>query len=80
MRVIKYQDLIYTSTSTGGRAMAKAVNRWPLTVEARVRTILAHVEFVVDKVAVGRSFYEFFGFPSASHHSTIALYQYVTDP
>jgi hypothetical protein len=35
-----------------GRAMAQAVSRRPLTAEARVRSRVVHVGFVVDKVAL----------------------------
>jgi hypothetical protein len=36
--------------------MAQAVSLWPLTAEARVRSGLVHVGFVVDKVALGQAF------------------------
>ena len=36
--------------------MAQAVRRWPLTVEARVRSRVSPFGFVVDKVALGRVF------------------------
>jgi hypothetical protein len=39
-----------------GRAMAQVVSRWPLTAETRVRSRSVHVEFVVDKVALGQVF------------------------
>jgi hypothetical protein len=38
-----------------GRAIAQAVSRWLPTAAARVR-------FVVDKVALGQVFSEYFGF------------------
>jgi hypothetical protein len=57
-----------------GRAMAQAVSRWPLTVEARVRVR-------VDPCGIcggqsGRFFSEFFGFPLpvSSHHCSIFIY------
>jgi hypothetical protein len=46
--------------------MSQVFNRRPLTAKARVR---AHVGFVVDKLALGQVFSEFFGFPlSVSFH------------
>jgi hypothetical protein len=39
--------------------MAQAVSRWPLTMAAQVNP----VGFVVDKVAMGQVFSEFFSFP-----------------
>jgi hypothetical protein len=35
-----------------GRAVAKAVSRWPLTADARVRSRVSPYDFVVDKVAL----------------------------
>jgi hypothetical protein len=39
-----------------GRAMAQAVNRRPLSTEARVESHSVHVGFVVNKVALGQVF------------------------
>jgi hypothetical protein len=39
-----------------GCAMAQAVSWRPLTVEAQVHAQVVHVEFVVDKVALGQVF------------------------
>jgi hypothetical protein len=39
-----------------GRAMAQAVSRRPPIAEARVRSRVIHVGFVVDKVALGQVF------------------------
>jgi hypothetical protein len=41
------------------RAIAEVVSRWLPTVVARVW----QVGFVVDKVALGQVFFEYFGFP-----------------
>jgi hypothetical protein len=46
-----------------GRAIAKAVSRWLPTVAARVHTRVWQVGFVVDEVASGQVFSEYFGFP-----------------
>jgi hypothetical protein len=46
-----------------GPAIAQAVSRWLLTSAARVRVLSGHVGFVVDKVALGQGFSEYFGFP-----------------
>jgi hypothetical protein len=45
-----------------GRAIAQAVSRWLPTAAARVRDRVCHVGFVVDKVALGQVFSEYFGF------------------
>jgi hypothetical protein len=49
-----------------GRAIAQAVNRWFPAVAARVRARSDHVRFVVNKVALGLVFSEYFGFPCQS--------------
>jgi hypothetical protein len=46
-----------------GRAIAEAVSRWLPTAAARVRARFWQVGFVVDKVASGQVFSEYFGFP-----------------
>jgi hypothetical protein len=46
-----------------GCATAEAVSRWLPTAAARVRATLWQVGFVVDKVASGQVFSEYFGFP-----------------
>jgi hypothetical protein len=48
----------------GGRAIAQAVSRWLPTSADRVRARVWQVGFVVDKVASGQGFSEYFGFPS----------------
>jgi hypothetical protein len=56
-------------------AIAEAVSRWLATAAARVRTGVWQVGFVVDKVASGQVFSEYFGFPCQNrsfhqlHHS-----------
>jgi hypothetical protein len=45
-----------------GRAIAEAVSRWLPTAAAPVRVRAEHVGFVVDKVALGQVFSEYFGF------------------
>jgi hypothetical protein len=50
------------------RAVAQAVSRWHPTTAARVRVQAEHVGFVVDKVALGQVFSEYFGFPCQSFH------------
>jgi hypothetical protein len=46
-----------------GLAVAEAVSRWLRTAAARVLTRVWQVGFVVDKVASGQVFSEYFGFP-----------------
>jgi hypothetical protein len=45
-----------------GCAIAQAVSYWLLTEAARVRPRSGQVGFVVDKVALGQVFSEYFGF------------------
>jgi hypothetical protein len=49
-----------------GRAIAQAVSRWLPTAAAWVRVRIWQVGFVVDKVALGQVFSEYFGFPCQS--------------
>jgi hypothetical protein len=46
-----------------GRAIAEAVSRWLPTAAAPVSAWVWQVGFVVDKVASGQVFSEYFGFP-----------------
>jgi hypothetical protein len=50
-----------------GRAIAEAVIRWLSTAAAWVRARVWQVGFVVDKVASGLVFSEYFGFPCQNH-------------
>jgi hypothetical protein len=52
-----------------GRAIDWAVSPWLPTTAASVRGQSGHVGFVVNKVALGQVFSEYFGFP-ANLHST----------
>jgi hypothetical protein len=45
-----------------GRPIAEAVSRWLPTAAARVRDRVWQVGFVMDKVAFGQVFCEYFGF------------------
>jgi hypothetical protein len=49
--------------SCAGRDLAKAVSRRLPTAAARVHARVWQVGFVVDKVASGQVFSEYFGFP-----------------
>jgi hypothetical protein len=53
-------------TSIVGSAIAQAVSRWLPTADARVRAQVWQVGFVVDEVALGQVFSEYFGFPCQS--------------
>jgi hypothetical protein len=46
-----------------GRAIAQAVSRWLPTTAAIFNPRSSHVGFVMDRVALGQVFYEYFGFP-----------------
>jgi hypothetical protein len=45
------------------RAIAQAVSCWLPTAEAWVRVRAEHVEFVVDRVALGQVFSKYFDHP-----------------
>jgi hypothetical protein len=49
-----------------GRSIAQAISRWIPTEAAQVRAWVWQVGFVVDKVALGQAFFEYFGFPCQS--------------
>jgi hypothetical protein len=52
-------------------AITEAVSRWLPTAAARVRARVWQVECVVDNVASGQTFSEYFGFPCQKpFHST----------
>jgi hypothetical protein len=60
-----------------GRAIAKAVRRWLPTPEAWVRARSGLVGFVVDEVARGQVFSEYFGFPcQSSFHQILHLHNH----
>jgi hypothetical protein len=68
------------SGAAAGRAVAQAVSRWLPTAEGQVRVRAEDVGFVVDKVALGQVFSEYFGFPCQSslhqflhHHNHLGL-------
>jgi hypothetical protein len=57
--------LFRSLTRPTGRAVAQSVSRWFPTAAARVQTPgSSHVGFVVDNVALGQVFSDYFGFPS----------------
>jgi hypothetical protein len=58
---------ILTKLKDEGCAVAQAVSRWLLTAVAQFASG-QHVGFVVDKVALGQVFSEYFGFPCQSFH------------
>jgi hypothetical protein len=65
-----------------GCAIGKAVSRWLPTAAAWVCAQAEHVGFVVDKVALGQVFFEYFSFPCQSsfhqflhHHNHPGLAQ-----
>jgi hypothetical protein len=49
-----------------GRAIAGVVSRWLSTAAARLRARVWQVGFVVDKMASGQVFSEYFRFPCRS--------------
>jgi hypothetical protein len=55
-----------TVTFVVGVAIAQAVSRWLPIAAGRIRARVCHVGFVVDKVALGQVFSEYFGFPCQS--------------
>jgi hypothetical protein len=69
-----------------GRAIAQAVTRRLSTAVARFDPRSSHVGFVVDNVALGHVFFEYFGFPANSHstdcspHSSSIIRGWYTRP
>jgi hypothetical protein len=60
-----------------GRAITQADSRWLPTAVARVCVRAEHVVFVVDKVALGQVFSEYFGFPcQSSFHQFLHHYNH----
>jgi hypothetical protein len=77
-----YHSELETKRLDIGCAIAQAVSRWLPTAAAQVRVRAKHVGFVVDKVALGQVFSEYFGFPCQSsfhqflhHHNHPGLAQ-----
>jgi hypothetical protein len=62
----QYIGLIISSFNFNGCAIAQAVSRWLPTAAARVRAQVGQVGIVVDRVALGKVFSEYFGFPCHS--------------
>jgi hypothetical protein len=61
-----------------GRAIAQAVSRRLPTAEARVRARGRSCGFVVDKVALGQVFSEYFGFPCQfSFHRLLHIHHHL---
>jgi hypothetical protein len=61
----KYLGTTVTTINLG-RAIAQAVSRWLPTAAAVFAHGSGQVGFVVDKVALGQVFSEYFGFPCQS--------------
>jgi hypothetical protein len=55
------------------RAITQAVTRWLPTAAARVRAQVLQVGFVVDKVALGQVFSEYFGFTTNLHSTKFSI-------
>jgi hypothetical protein len=66
--ILQYKFVLSISFITG-RAIAEVVSRWVPTAAARVRVRVSQVGFVVDKVAWGQVFSEYFGFPCQKERS-----------
>jgi hypothetical protein len=63
MRAIVWEIILHLY----GCVIAEAVSRWFPTATAQVRGQVWQVGFVVDKVASGQVFSEYFGFPFQNH-------------
>jgi hypothetical protein len=61
-----------------GRAMAQAVNRWPLTAEARVRAPVDPCGICSGQSGTGADFSPRYSVFSCQYHSTIAPYSCIT--
>jgi hypothetical protein len=60
--------------------MSEAVSHWLPTAAARVRALVWQVGFVVDKVASGQVFSEYFGFPCQKCSFHQILYHHHNPP
>jgi hypothetical protein len=63
IKIIIMRSSSISSSSGSGSAIAETVSRWLPTAADRVRARVCQVGFVVDKVASGQDFSEYFGFP-----------------
>jgi hypothetical protein len=63
-----------------GRAIAEAVSRWLPTAASRVPARVWQVGLVVDEVASGQVFSEYFGFPCQNHSFHQLLHQHHLHP
>jgi hypothetical protein len=68
MPINKHSEII--SLGALRRAIAEAVSRWLPTTAAQVRAQVWQVGFVVDKVASGQVFSEYFSSPAKTVQST----------
>jgi hypothetical protein len=61
-----------------GHAMPQVISHWFLAVEGRVHAWVSACGIVMDKVALDRFFFEFFGFPvsivTSLHHHSIFMF------
>jgi hypothetical protein len=64
-----------TKQENKGRAITQAVSCWFPTAAAWVRARVSQVGFVMDKVALGQVFSEYFGFPRQSLFHQILHHQ-----
>jgi hypothetical protein len=59
-----------------GHAMPQVVSHWFLAVEGRVHAWVSACGIVMDKVALDRFFFEFFGFPIIIIPSSFNIHVY----
>jgi hypothetical protein len=70
--------VIFIVSCSSGRAIAQAVSRRLPTATGRVRARSGQEGFVVDKVALGQVFSEYFGFPcQSSFHQIMHLHNHL---
>jgi hypothetical protein len=73
-------DELRCVTDLWNRAIAEAVSRWLPTAAARVRARVGQVGFVVNTVASGQVFFEYFGFPCQNRSFDQILHHHHNHP
>jgi hypothetical protein len=72
-------SLTLCHTTVLGRAIAQAVSRQIRTAVARVQAQVGHVRFVMDKVALGQDFSQYFYFPCQfSFHRLLHIHHHLS--
>jgi hypothetical protein len=77
---VSFKNILSGLTTWPGRAISEAVTSWFPTAAVRVRARVWQVGLVVDKVASGQVFSEYFGFHCQNHSFHQILRHYHNHP